>query len=242
LRVVTSSLRQGAQAARGVAVIVDVYRAFSCTALLFSLGAEAVILMGSPEEAFAYRKQNPRALLVGEVRGRPIPGFDLPNSPSEILRMEEGFFLGRKIVQRTSSGVQGALLALDGSDVIFLGSYLNARATARAVQALGAELVHIVAMGREMLERTPEDEWCARYLACLLGSGTYDHLEALRQILRSPETGKFLEGGSPHYPAADPLICLQRDILDLALAARREGDLAVVRAQQPAAGSPPRGA
>lgn len=232
MRIVLSRLKEGAQAARGIAVVVDVYRAFSCAALLFSLGAEAVILMGSVEEALAYRQENPDALLVGEVEGMPIPGFDLPNSPSEILGAGPDFFNGRTVVQRTSSGVQGALLALDGADVIFLGSYLNARATAKAIQALAPPEVHIVAMGRQMVEPTAEDEWCARYMAHLLGAGPYDHLEALREILFSPETKKFLEGTHPHYPPQDPVVCLQRDMVGLALVARREGSLAVVRASR----------
>lgn len=233
MQVITSSLEKGARAARGTAVIVDVYRAFSCTVLFLSLGVESVILMGSPEEAFAYRETNPQALLAGEKEGMPIAGFDLPNSPSWILSKPSGYFKGRKVVQRTSSGVQGALLALEGAERVFLASYLNARATARAVKAMNPKMVHIVAMGRQMKEPSPEDEWCAKYLKHLLGAGSYSHLEALRGILWSPETQKFLKGDKSHYPKEDPLVCLQLDLLDVALVAEKDKGLVVVRPQAP---------
>ncbi len=233
MKVVTSSLEKGARAARGTAVIVDVYRAFSCTALFFSLGVDSVLLMGSPEGAFAYREKNPEALLAGEKEGLPIAGFDLPNSPSWILSQPPGYFKGRKVVQRTSSGVQGALLALEGAERVFLASYLNARATARTVKAMHPQMVHIVAMGRQMKEPSPEDEWCAKYLKHLLGAGGYSHLEALREILWSPETQKFLKGDKSHYPREDPLVCLQLDLLDLALAAEKEKEWVVVRPLAP---------
>lgn len=229
MKIVLSRLEEGARSARGVAVIVDVYRAFSCSALVLQLGAQELILMESVEEALAYRSQNPSALLMGEMNGRLIPGFDLSNSPSEILRTPPGLFAGRTVVQRTSSGVPGALLALQRAQVVFLGSYLNATATASAVKTLEPAEVHIVAMGREMKKPTAEDEWCARYLGSLLGGAPYSHLDSLREILDSWETKKFLQGDQAHYPAQDPIVCLQRDMVEMALAARWEGSTAVVR-------------
>jgi len=38
-----------AQRARGTAVIIDVFRAFTCTPSLFSLGMEKSILVATPE-------------------------------------------------------------------------------------------------------------------------------------------------------------------------------------------------
>ena len=79
-------LLAGAQQARGTAVIIDVFRAFTCTPLLFSLGIEKSILVSTPQEAFALKSQDQALLLSGEVSGIPIEGFDLGNSPSEILK------------------------------------------------------------------------------------------------------------------------------------------------------------
>ena len=43
-----ASLLEGAKAARGVAVIIDVFRAFTCSPLLFSLGIQKSILVSTP--------------------------------------------------------------------------------------------------------------------------------------------------------------------------------------------------
>jgi len=124
-------LLAGAQAARGIAVIVDVFRAFSCTPLMFSLGLKKSILVSHPHEALALKRRNRDYILVGEVGGLPIEGFDLGNSPREILGQKPAFFKDKTAVQRTSAGVQGALAALDVADEVVVASYNVARATRR---------------------------------------------------------------------------------------------------------------
>jgi len=228
-QVICSSLREGAAAARGVVVVVDVYRAFTCASLLFHFGIDRSILVATPQEALTLKQRDPRLILIGEVDGKPIDGFDLGNSPSQILRQAREFFAGRTVVQRTSAGVQGVLTAMERAGEVFLGSYNIARATAEYVTSRGASLVHIVAMGKRMSLKAPEDEWCARYLAHLMGSGPYDHGEALREIIFAEETQKFLRGNMSYYPAEDPMVCLQRDIFSFALRAEREGEQVVVR-------------
>jgi hypothetical protein len=71
------SLLEGAQEATGIAVIIDVFRAFSCEPVLHALGAERVLLETDVEKCLAQRG---RAVLLGELDGSPIDGFDLPNS------------------------------------------------------------------------------------------------------------------------------------------------------------------
>ena len=95
-------LLAGAQAARGIAVIIDVFRAFTCTPLMFSLGLKKSILVSQPHEALALKARNQDYILVGEVGGLPIEGFDLGNSPSQILNQQPSYFSGKTAVQRTS--------------------------------------------------------------------------------------------------------------------------------------------
>ena len=54
-------LLEGAQTAEGVAVIIDVFRAFTCEPLLFSLGIEKSILVATPQDAFALKEKKKRA-------------------------------------------------------------------------------------------------------------------------------------------------------------------------------------
>ncbi len=94
MRVIRSSLLEGARSARGIAVVVDVFRAFSCTPLLLSLGARHSLLVATPEEALALKAGDKELVLIGEVGGVPVEGFDLGNSPSQILRRGSEFFAG----------------------------------------------------------------------------------------------------------------------------------------------------
>jgi 2-phosphosulfolactate phosphatase len=121
------SLLEGAKEATGIAVIVDVFRAFSCEPVLHALGAERVLLEADVEKCLAMRG---RAVLRGEVGGEPIEGFDLPNSPYFILRKGAAFFRGRPAVHRATAGGWGARSAVEHADEVMLTSLVTAGATA----------------------------------------------------------------------------------------------------------------
>jgi 2-phosphosulfolactate phosphatase len=223
-----ASLLEGAKSARGVAVIIDVFRAFTCSPLLFSLGIQKSILVSTPEDAFALKESNKDFALIGEVDGIPIEGFDLGNSPSEILKRGASFFSGKTVVQRTSSGVQGVLAALNVADEVLPASYALAKSTARYILSNQPQHVSLVAMGWALKEIAPEDEWCARYISHLLGVGDYNHNEALGEILFNKMTQKFFNPDQPHFPPEDPILCLQPNIYDFVLKAQREGNLVAI--------------
>jgi 2-phosphosulfolactate phosphatase len=63
--------------AMGPVVAIDVLRAFSTAAYAFAAGAQTIALVGTVEEAFTLKKQIPDALIMGEVEGLPVKGFDL---------------------------------------------------------------------------------------------------------------------------------------------------------------------
>jgi 2-phosphosulfolactate phosphatase len=215
------SLRNGAEAATGTSIIIDVFRAFSCEPILFYLGAREIVLEANILKCLSMRKD---AVLVGEQDGFPIPGFDISNSPIEALRKGREFFEGKRVIHRTTAGVTGALAALDKSDEVLLASFLNARATALYVLAKAPETVSLVSMGTRSIETSPEDERCAEYIESLLLSRPFDHIEAAREILEHESTQKFLKGGKSYFPPEDPVICLLRDIFDFAIRAeKRDG-------------------
>ncbi len=224
------SLREGAEKAKGVAIVIDVFRAFTCASVLFGLGVEKIIFVAEPEDGLALKRERPDLVMLGEVNGEPLDGYEFGNSPTELLSRDREYFAGRTAVQRTSSGVQGTLIALERAREVFLAGYVNARATAEYVKKLAPGQVSIVAMGRNMKETAAEDELCARYIGSLLGHGEYDHREAVRELLFSPMTRLFTGGDYPHFPAEDPIICLQRDLYDdIVIQAGKEDGLVVAR-------------
>jgi 2-phosphosulfolactate phosphatase len=229
MKITFRSLLAGARRSSGLTVIIDVYRAFSCAPLLISMGVEKILFAASPGEALHLKANQPELLLAGELDGKPIAGFDYDNSPYRLLVSDPQGFMHKTVVQRTSAGVQGVIAALRQSSPVLLGSYNLAAATANWIAASNPREVTLVAMGWNGLEPSPEDEWCARYIAFLLGEGDYDHRQALREIIRHKATQKFFRREATHFPAEDPLLCLQRDICDFALSADTEEGRIVVR-------------
>jgi 2-phosphosulfolactate phosphatase len=182
----------GAASATGVVVVVDVLRAFTTAAYALGAGAEAVVCVGTVEEALVERARRPGALAMGEIGGRPIPGFDLSNSPADIHRADVA---GRTLVQRTTAGTQGIVRSPAGAQV-FAASFVCAGATARAVAALSPATVTFVATGVDHRDGE-EDRACAEYLEALLRTaGTAAHGMA--------DAGADGSAGRPHYPAPDP--------------------------------------
>jgi len=76
-------------------VIIDVFRAFTTAAFCIAAGARAIVLVGDHEQALALKAADPTLFLTGEIGGKPIPGFDLGNSPSLIAGRDLG---GRRVV------------------------------------------------------------------------------------------------------------------------------------------------
>ena len=230
MHILRKSLLAGAHQAEGVAVVIDVYRAFTSAALMTHLGAEKIILLAEPEAVLKLKREK-GYLAVGEVDGRKVPGFELGNSPSRILAAGRDFFAGRTVAQRTSAGVTGAVAAARRSDAVILGSYVTAAAIARYIGGLSPppEVVSLVAMGADGQEVTPDDEACADYLEHLLTDRPYDHTAALRRIVEHECTQEFLRGDQSHFPPTDPLYCLQRDVFDFVLVAAQEDGQLVAR-------------
>jgi 2-phosphosulfolactate phosphatase len=196
---------------------------------MFSLGLKNSILVSQPQQALRLKQRHKDYILVGEVGGLPIEGFDLGNSPSEILNRKPSYFSGKTAVQRTSSGVQGALAALEIADEVLVAGYNVARATARYILSKQPALVSLVAMGWDMKQRAPEDDWCARYIGHLLGADEYNHNQAMREIVFNKTAQRFLSADEPRFPSEDPVLCLQRDVYGYALSVRRENTSVVIR-------------
>ncbi len=218
------SLLEGSLEARGLTVIIDVFRAFTCEPLLYYYGVEKIILESDIEKCIAMKGDFIR---IGENNEIPIEGFDLTNSPTRIMEMGKDYFHGKKIIHRTTSGVTGALNAFKSSGEVLLASFVNARATAEYIVEHDPEIVSIVAMGIRSVKKAPEDEFCGDYIESMLTGRPYDHIKAVHETLAHETAQKFLRGDKPYLPKEDPAICLQRDIVDFVLSVRKRDELLV---------------
>jgi 2-phosphosulfolactate phosphatase len=216
--------RYEALEARGVVIVIDVIRAFSVAAYAFAGDARALWLVRTVEEAFALRERNPEALLIGEVGGRLIPGFDLNNSPALMIASD---VRGRILIQRTGAGTQGALAVANAAHIL-LSSLVNARATATYVRVLAESTGGIVTLhptyGGLDNGEPGEDQICADYVEALL-RGREDARELLaKEISRLRDAGRFetWQQGEPDFPAEDIPLVLDVDRFDFAMVGTRK--------------------
>jgi 2-phosphosulfolactate phosphatase len=229
MKILRKSCIQGAKDARGLAVIIDVFRAFSCEPIFFHYGVKRVILEADPDRAKAIKRAHPDYILVGEVDEIPIEGGDFGNSPSEILLRGADYFEGKIVVHRTTAGVVGASAAIERSDEVLLGSFMMAGAVASYIKKKDPELVTLVAMGDKANAKSAEDEACADYLEHLLLGRPYEPIETLKNIVFQQSAQKFISGRKAHLPREDPIFCLQRDLFDFVLTVGRAQDHLEVR-------------
>ena len=108
-------LIKGAREAKGLTVIIDVFRAFSTACYVFGNGARRIIPVGDFDTARELKKQNPTFFLIGERGGERPPDFDYGNSPTEIKHVD---FTGRTVIQTTSAGTQGIANAWQAKEII----------------------------------------------------------------------------------------------------------------------------
>lgn len=205
-------LKEGARKARGLTVVIDVFRAFSTACYAFDNGAETIVPVGGLDTAYALKRQWPEAVLMGERGGLRQPGFDFGNSPTHA---RDARFDGRTIVMTTSAGTQG-IVGATGADEILTGSFVNAGAIVRYIRQRQPEYVSLVAMGWGGKEEAEEDTLCAEWIAAALqGRDFPGGFESIVEKLKG-ETGtnRFLDlDGEPDAsnPRSDFGLCLALD-------------------------------
>ena len=225
MQIEIGSLLRGAQEARGTAIIIDVFRAFTTAAIAFSKGVEKIVLVAEVEEALELRIRGVGQLCMGEVGGVRPEGFDFGNSPFELSQAE---VLGKVLIQSTRAGTVGVTAARD-ADRIYVGSFVNAQATVNAVLRLQPELVSIVAMGVEGKTRSDEDEQCALYLRNVLRGRRPDKDAVRKLVLAGEESQKYGDPELPQYHPKDKEMALQIDSVPFAIGVTREDGLLVAR-------------
>ncbi len=214
-------LVEGARQAEGLAVIIDVFRAFSMECWLYALGAAEVRPVGSIDETFDWRKKDPGCILVGERQGRRIEGCDLGNSPSSI---DPEKIRGKRIIHTTSAGTQGIVNAVRAEELL-TGSFVNAKAVAAYIRRKAPDRVSLVCMGKAGVEPAEEDELCAVYLRSLLEGREMPDIDEKLRALRYGGGKHFFDPGLQDvYPEEDFRMCIQRDRFDFVLKIRRDRD------------------
>ena len=219
MEITIGQLLLGAKAAKGVAVVIDVFRAFSVSCYLFDKGVKAVYPVADIAIAYRLKQEHPEWLLIGERNEKKPEGFDYGNSPTQFLSDD---LTGKTIVHTTSSGTQGLLAAAVGADVLLTGSFVNADAIVSYIKSLNPKYVTLCCMGYATLYPTEEDTFCAEYIKAKLEGTAFDFEQKTEEIKRT-SGARFFEGHA-HAPESDYNLCLKTGVFDFVLEAKPLGD------------------
>jgi 2-phosphosulfolactate phosphatase len=203
----------GARAARGVAVVIDVFRAFSVACYAYAGGAARIIPLADIEEARALKRADPALITIGERYGRKLEGFDFGNSPTDISAAD---IRGKTLVHTTHAGTQG-LTNAHGAEVVLTGSLVNAGAICAYIKSLAPDHVTIVRMGTHGAERCAEDDACAELLHARLAGRPFDPSTLRPRLRHAPAAEKFFDPEATWAPESDFALCTDVDRFDFVL-------------------------
>ncbi len=210
--------------ATDMVVVIDVLRAFTVSVFAFKAGVETILLTDTVENAHVLRQRFPSHLLVGEVGGLPIVGFDYCNSPSAFIAQD---LRGKNLIHRTSAGTQGVVRSYLAR-FLYAASFTCASATVLAVHRLHPKHLTFVVTGVHDTQGD-EDVACADYICALLRNDNPDPKPYLERVKHSPAGKNFTDPARPEYPAADLDCALQVNSFSRALRVQRKSDLFVMQ-------------
>jgi 2-phosphosulfolactate phosphatase len=181
----------------GTAVVaVDVIRATTTAVTAAALG-HSLYPAGSIEAAVRLAADLDRPLLAGELGGVQPYGFDMQNSPSEMVALKEHH---RPIILLSTSGTRLVAEAA-ARGLTYLACLRNARAQADHLAAQERDVLILGADSRG--EFRAEDQLCAARIAdklAQLGYRTDGHAtEAVLERWASAPDDAFVDGPSAHY-------------------------------------------
>lgn len=196
-------LIEGAKEAKGIVVIIDVFRAFSVEAYLANNNAYRIYPVGDKEIAYKCKEKDNSVILIGERKGIKLPDFNHGNSPSEIENID---FTGKKIIHTTSSGTQGIANAISAEEIL-TGSLVNAKAIANYIKQKSPENVTLVPMGLGGKEDSDEDTLCAYYIKSLLEGREIDISDKIEKLKTTSGAKFFDKSKNDVFPQRDFYLC-----------------------------------
>lgn len=197
-------LIDGAKQAKGLTVIIDVFRAFSTACYAFGNGAKKILPLADISIAHRLKKEHPHFLLIGERGGKKPEGFDYGNSPTKIENVD---FTDKILIQTTSAGTQGIANATNADEII-TGGFVNMQAIIDYIKKHNPKEVSLVAMGSAGIRIADEDSLCAEFIKNALENKTNDFSKITKHLREYRSAHKFFDPTIDWAPERDFDLCL----------------------------------
>lgn len=195
---------EGAKEARGLTVIIDVFRAFTTECYVMSNGADKIIPVGSLELAYKLKAENPSFILMGEQNGEKLKDFEYGNSPYQISDVD---FHGKTVIHISTAGTKGLSNAINASEII-TGSFVNMGAIIRHIRSKRPDILSLVCTGTANETIRDEDALCAEYIKNEILGTPNDFTSVVEHIKNGGYIDRFLDPNVPKYPVEDVDCCL----------------------------------
>jgi 2-phosphosulfolactate phosphatase len=213
--VVHVAFTPGEQTPAPIGIVVDVLRATSTITQAIAAGYRRVLCCAEIDEARALAGSEDAAVLAGERRLEPIPGFELGNSPREVAEKRAD-----TLILTTTNGTGLLVSAAARFEHVYVGSLLNLAAVA-ATAASHGEDVAVLCAG-VLGELALDDAYCAGRIAEALGGDRTDSATAAIRLAQSyPDARAGIGSGRSawnlrrHGLEADIEWCAREDTLDV---------------------------
>ena len=218
---------EGAKKATGVVVIIDVFRAFSVACYATDAGVSKLIATAEVEQAFILNRKYKNSVLVGERDEKKIEGFDLGNSPTEIIKTN---LQGKVVIHTTTAGTNGLLNAENG-EMVLAGSIVNAGAIIKYIRYINPLQVSLVAMGYRANVSAEEDLLCAEIIAAGLCGRNENFEKRISELKNSSGRRFFIPANISFSPPTDFFLCTMADRFNFVLKAVRmpDGNIDLIR-------------
>ncbi|MCU0472888.1 MAG: 2-phosphosulfolactate phosphatase [Bacteroidales bacterium] len=211
---------EGARNARGITVIIDVFRAFSSACYAFDSGAVRMIAVADIDKSFILKQNYRNSVLAGERDEKRIEGFDFGNSPTEIIKED---LQGRSVIFTTTAGTNG-LINAEKADLVLTGSLVNAGAVVKYIKNINPAHVSLVAMGYRATISADEDLLCAELIRAGLQGKKIDFVNRIKD-LRFGSGARFFKPENIDYsPPTDFFLCTMTDRFDFVLRGEKRED------------------
>lgn len=198
-----------------LAVVIDVLRATSTITQALASGYERVLCCTDIDDARTLAAEHSPAMLGGERKCSPIPGFDFGNSPREYVG-EPG---APTLVLSTTNGTRLLVTAAAHAERVLVASLLNLEALIEAVKADGADELDILCAGSRG-EMCLDDAYVAGRIAEQLDGDRTDSATAairLAQSFASADDGLRVSQSARNIVAAgleeDIAYCARESVL-----------------------------
>jgi len=218
LKIKTVSLSDDLSKITGLAVVIDVLRAFTTSCFIIENKAKCIYPVSDLIDALKLKEENNDWILIGERKGLKVEGSDYGNSPTELKRVN---LENKTVILTTSAGTQ-AIDKLVNVDKIITGAFVNVGAIAKYIRKNNFDEITFICTDNRWLDN--EDYKLAEYVSDLVLDKNPSFEQIKKYIINHPTADGFLRKPYTKTSKSDFNLAMQINRFDFVIEAQHDRD------------------